>query len=41
MKGPDHKASLDPKELKNLVTSLRIAEKLLGSNKKKLLRRKK
>ena len=34
MKGPDHKASLDPKELKNLVTSLRIAEKLLGSDKK-------
>tara|TARA_A100001011_G_C14223055_1_gene805312 strand:- start:41 stop:1054 length:1014 start_codon:yes stop_codon:yes gene_type:complete len=36
MKGPDHKASLDPKELKNLVTSLRIAEKLLGSDKKKI-----
>ena len=41
MKGPDHKASLDPKELKNLVTSLRIAEKLLGSNKKKITKEEK
>ena len=40
MKGPDHKASLDPKELKNLVT-LRIAEKLLGSNKKKITKEEK
>ena len=41
MKGPDHKASLDPKELKNIVTSLRIAEKLLGSNKKKITKEEK
>lgn len=29
--GPDHKASLDPKELKNLVASIRNIEKALGS----------
>lgn len=30
MSGPDHKASLDPKELKNLVVSVRNTEKALG-----------
>ena len=34
MHGPDHKASLDPKELRELLQSLKIAEKLLGSEKK-------
>ena len=33
MHGPDHKASLDPKELRELLQSLKIAEKLLGSEK--------
>ena len=35
MPGPDHKASLDPKELKNLVTSVRNIELALGSGVKK------
>lgn len=30
-KGPDHKASLDPQELKELVSSIRLSEKMLGS----------
>ena len=30
-KGPDHKASLDPKELKEMVASIRNTEKALGS----------
>lgn len=30
MPGPDHKASLDPKELQNLIHSIRIVEKSLG-----------
>ena len=34
MQGPDHKASLDPKELRELLQSLKIAEKLLGFEKK-------
>lgn len=33
-KGPDHKASLDPLELKELCKGVRIIEKCLGSNKK-------
>lgn len=36
LKGPDHKASLDPKEFKNMVNNIRIAEKMLGSFIKKI-----
>ena len=32
--GPDHKASLEPNELKKMVNSIRDIEKALGSNKK-------
>ncbi len=32
--GPDHKASLDPKELKSMVSSIRLVEKSLGHSKK-------
>ena len=35
MNGPDHKASLDPKELKLFVRSIRNTEILLGNSKKK------
>nr|BDT26843.1 N-acetylneuraminate synthase [Bacteriovorax sp. HI3] len=35
MPGPDHKASLNPEELKNLVDSVRNIEKALGSKDKK------
>jgi N,N'-diacetyllegionaminate synthase len=35
MDGPDHKASLEPKELKAMVDSIRNIEKALGSCKKK------
>ena len=34
--GPDHKASLEPNELKNMVTGIRKIEKALGSNIKKV-----
>ena len=34
MDGPDHKASLEPKELKKMVLSIRNIEKALGNNKK-------
>lgn len=36
MQGPDHKASLDPKEFKALVRSVRDAEHALGTGKKVL-----
>ena len=36
MTGPDHSASLDPKELKELVLSIRNLEKSLGDGKKKI-----
>ena len=36
MSGPDHKASLEPKEFFNMVKNIRIAEVSLGSNKKKI-----
>ncbi len=36
MEGPDHKASLDPDELKKLVISIREVEKALGDGIKKL-----
>ena len=35
MDGPDHKASLEPKELKELVSSIRNIEKAFGSSEKK------
>lgn len=38
MKGPDHKASLEPKELKKMVNYVRQTEKILGINKKKITR---
>ena len=31
MKGPDHKASLDPKELRAMVSAIRNIEKALGN----------
>ena len=31
MQGPDHKASLDPSELKSMVCSIRNVEKILGN----------
>ena len=34
MKGPDHKASLEPEELKAMVRAIRNIEKALGSNEK-------
>ena len=35
LKGPDHKISLNPKEMKNFIDKIRDTEKLLGSYKKK------
>jgi N,N'-diacetyllegionaminate synthase len=35
MDGPDHKASLEPEELKEMVGSIRNIEKALGSSEKK------
>ena len=35
MKGPDHKASLEPKELKAMITAIRNIEKALGNGIKK------
>ena len=35
MEGPDHEASLEPEELKEMVTSIRNIEKALGSSEKK------
>ncbi len=34
MDGPDHKASLEPEELKNLANAIRLTETMLGSGKK-------
>ena len=34
MEGPDHKASLEPEELKEMVDSIRIVEKSIGDGKK-------
>ena len=36
MEGPDHKASLDPVELKNMVTAIRNIEHSIGDGKKKI-----
>lgn len=38
MEGPDHKASLDPMELRKWVSEIRNLEKALGSNKKILIK---
>lgn len=38
MKGPDHKASLDPDELKSMVTAIRNIELAMGDGVKKLTR---
>ena len=35
MDGPDHKASLEPKELKSMVSAIRNVEKVMGSFEKK------
>ena len=34
LKGPDHKASLEPIELNNFITDIRKADKMMGSYKK-------
>ena len=36
MKGPDHKASADPKQFKELVKSIRVMEMALGEEQKKI-----
>ena len=36
LKGPDHRASLDPKEFKFMVDSIRVVEKTLGNKIKKI-----
>lgn len=36
MEGPDHKASLNPKELKNMIIAIRNIEKALGSPQKRV-----
>ena len=36
LKGPDHKISLNPKELKEIIQSVRQAELILGKNNKKI-----
>ena len=36
MDGPDHKASLEPEELKQMITAIRNIEKALGSPEKKV-----
>lgn len=41
MEGPDHKASLNPEELKEFVTKIRNTEKLLGDGIKKPTKREK
>lgn len=38
MPGPDHKASLEPAELKKMVRAIRKTEKILGNGKKKISR---
>ena len=38
MRGPDHKASLSQKELTSFIKSIRNAEKVMGSEKKKITR---
>lgn len=38
MRGPDHKISLEPYELKRLVRDIRVADQAMGKNKRFLLR---
>ena len=38
MRGPDHKVSLEPYELKRLVRDIRVADQAMGKNKRFLLR---
>lgn len=35
MEGPDHRASIEPQELKEMVEKIRLVEKILGSDEKK------
>jgi N,N'-diacetyllegionaminate synthase len=35
MEGPDHKASLEPSELKSMVSDIRLVEKIMGTGTKK------
>jgi N,N'-diacetyllegionaminate synthase len=39
--GPDHRASLEPGELKKMVTAIRIVEKALGNGKRRLTKEEK
>ena len=41
MKGPDHKASLTPKELKKMIEKIRNVEIFLGNDEKTNIKRKK
>lgn len=36
MEGPDHKASLEPDELKTMISSIRKVERALGTSKKQV-----
>ena len=36
MKGPDHKSSLEPKELLEMINNIKETEKALGSSKKNI-----
>ena len=38
MNGPDHRSSLEPKELNLMIKEIRNTEKMLGSYEKKLLK---
>ena len=38
MKGPDHRASCTPRELKEIIKKIRATFIMLGSNKKKVLK---
>ena len=38
LKGPDHSASLEPKELKKMITNYRIIENSMGSYQKKIVK---
>jgi N-acetylneuraminate synthase len=37
MEGPDHKASLDPDELKKMISSIREVESMIGDGEKKIM----
>jgi len=38
MEGPDHKASLEPEELRRMIGDIRLAEKILGDYEKKVVK---